>query len=170
MNINIYPTGRSAMIILAATLLQPLAAQPAQPSEETSVWTERRVCADLRTPAPVKARTAFLIASRAQAGGSFSAVAFYPDGTLRMDGRFLDAALTIPAGEFRFYHPNGRLESQGHYVGGYKAGAWTCYAPTGEMKAERYYIAGDWERIQLALGLAELAPTVGDERTDRARF
>lgn len=61
------------------------------------------------------------------------------DGRLKVDGRYKDAALTIEEGTFTYYHANGRVESQGDYTMGNKAGLWMRYDVAGNQLAEKIY-------------------------------
>ncbi|MGV9011365.1 MAG: toxin-antitoxin system YwqK family antitoxin [Flavobacteriales bacterium] len=60
-------------------------------------------------------------------------------GILRMQGAYLDSALAIQDGLFTYYHPNGRMESEGRYVAGIKSGPWVRYAIDGARLTERNY-------------------------------
>ena len=85
------------------------------------------------------------------------------DGTLRMTGSYADAALTMPDGDFEFYHANGQLESSGSYQMGNKDGIWERYAWDGSHLAERLYKAQTWEQLQASLGEAVEACTIDPE-------
>lgn len=61
------------------------------------------------------------------------------DGRVKVEGRYLDESLTIPHGAFVFYHANGRVESKGTYVNGYKSGLWQRFDQWGEELAEKIY-------------------------------
>ncbi|MBK9421363.1 MAG: hypothetical protein IPN44_09975 [Flavobacteriales bacterium] len=61
-------------------------------------------------------------------------------GILRMQGAYLDSALAVQDGVFTYYHPNGRMESEGRYVAGIKSGTWVRYAIDGARLSERNYL------------------------------
>lgn len=86
------------------------------------------------------------------------------DGKLKAEGRFRDAALTIEEGPFVFYHPNGKVESQGEYVMGNKTGVWLRFDPWGNPLAEKVYNPDVLANILYTR--AETMPTFrgGDER------
>lgn len=61
-------------------------------------------------------------------------------GIRKMDGHFLlRKEMLLEHGHFVFYHPGGKVESQGLYEYGYKTGAWERYATDGTRKPDRYY-------------------------------
>lgn len=78
-------------------------------------------------------------------------------GQLRMEGSYADSTLLIPHGTFRYYHPNGRLESEGEYVNGRKTGIWQCATASGERRPDRHYHGLAWDDLQIAVGLATRA-------------
>ena len=69
----------------------------------------------------------------------WAARVYGPDGTLVMEGNFAEKELRIPIGEFTFYHPNGKTESQGHFCNGGKVGAWHRWNQLGQPLADRTY-------------------------------
>ena len=89
-----------------------------------------------------------------------------PFGIVRMKGSFRDWALEIPDGLFSYYYANGKPESKGEFIDGAKTGTWQCWESDGSAKPDRIYRGKDWERIQVALGLSEQAPTVGNSFTE----
>ena len=60
-------------------------------------------------------------------------------GKLKAEGRYADAGLTIPNGQFTFYHENGQVESKGRYEMGLKSGVWERYDDWGRALAEKIY-------------------------------
>jgi len=56
-----------------------------------------------------------------------------------MAGTYLDAALTLPQGEFVYFFANGMKESQGMYEAGQRVGAWQRWNFDGAQKPDRYY-------------------------------
>lgn len=79
-----------------------------------------------------------------------------------MEGRYQDAELTTPDGDFTYFYPSGQVESTGAFDNGYKTGTWKCFTASGESRADRIYYGMDWEQLQFLVGLAERAPTVGE--------
>lgn len=63
----------------------------------------------------------------------------FQTGELMMTGTYLDAALTIPQGEFVYFFANGVKESQGLYEAGQRVGAWQRWNFDGVQKPDRYY-------------------------------
>lgn len=61
------------------------------------------------------------------------------DGKLKAEGRYQDAALTLPSGPFTYYHANGKVESRGLYVDGNKTGVWERFDVWGGALAEKIY-------------------------------
>ncbi len=61
------------------------------------------------------------------------------DGVLKAEGSYADAALTVEHGDFIFYHPNGKVESRGEYVMGFKSGVWLRFDQWGRPLAEKVY-------------------------------
>ncbi|MBL7964507.1 MAG: hypothetical protein JNM31_11775 [Flavobacteriales bacterium] len=61
------------------------------------------------------------------------------NGSLKAEGTYTDAQLRVPHGTFRFYHPNGKLESQGVYTLGLKQGVWQRFDHWGRELAEKVY-------------------------------
>jgi antitoxin component YwqK of YwqJK toxin-antitoxin module len=64
---------------------------------------------------------------------------FTLDGRVKAEGTYADAALTIEHGHFTYYHPNGKVESQGQYVMGLKAGVWQRFDQWGRPLVEKVY-------------------------------
>ncbi|MCB0772199.1 MAG: energy transducer TonB [Flavobacteriales bacterium] len=69
----------------------------------------------------------------------FPARIYTVDGVLKAQGRYADAECRIPDGHFVFYHPNGKVESEGQYVRGRKDGVWTRHDKWGRELAEKVY-------------------------------
>lgn len=82
-------------------------------------------------------------------------------GTPRMTGTYKDAAMHIPDGLFTYFHPNGRMESRGMFRNGNKAGTWHCWQSDGRPRADRIYSGMDWDDLQVSVGLATRATTLG---------
>ena len=95
-------------------------------------------------------------------------------GILRMQGAYLDSSLAVQDGVFTYYHPNGRMESEGRYVAGMKSGTWVRYAIDGARLSERNYTGRSVDELIQGGGLprssttAEVVktgvPTVGMDR------
>lgn len=134
------------------------------PPLDTWSRTDRVLC-DMTTPAGAKERTVFARTAWLGEEGLFHARIHSPEGVLRMQGTFLDSSLTVPHGQFAFYHTNGRIESSGAFHHGIKTGDWACWTITGEPRAVRKYHGLPWEELQFVVGAAEKARTVG-ERSD----
>ena len=61
------------------------------------------------------------------------------DGSLKAKGRYADEECRIPDGHFVFYHPNGKVESEGEYLRGRKNGVWERNDKWGRELAEKVY-------------------------------
>lgn len=84
-------------------------------------------------------------------------------GILRMKGAYLDSALAVQDGVFTYYHPNGRMESEGRYVAGIKSGTWVRYAIDGARLSERNYLGLPVDKlIQGQQGVGASANNVGN--------
>ncbi len=59
-------------------------------------------------------------------------------------------------GHFKFYHPNGNLESEGEFVRGIKVGTWKRYDVSGRPKADRYYPVEDADKIRSTMQLEKV--------------
>lgn len=77
----------------------------------------------------------------------------------RMEGQYLDSALTVPHGRFIYYHPNGRIESVGAYDHGVKVGTWYTQDAAGVGRAERTYNGLAGEDLLVAAGVHEMSRT-----------
>lgn len=86
-----------------------------------------------------KRNAAFYIQPQGKDGELFLGRIFSMDGKLKAEGRFKDEACTIEEGAFVFYHPNGKVESQGTYAMGNKSGVWLRFDPWGNALAEKVY-------------------------------
>lgn len=58
---------------------------------------------------------------------------------LQMIGLYMDSACKIGNGTFRYFHPNGILQSIGRYSIGRKTGLWLSYHPNGYIKDSSIY-------------------------------
>lgn len=80
-------------------------------------------------------------------------------GLTLLKGQYLNGDLSIPHGEFTYYHPNGRLESKGRYDHGVKSGSWVRYDLSGNELAVREYSGKSAEELQEAAGIFSVART-----------
>ncbi|THU40790.1 hypothetical protein FAM09_01370 [Niastella caeni] len=67
---------------------------------------------------------------------------FIQEQMLQMDGTFEDSACKIRNGHFRFYHPNGNLQTSGRYVHNKRDGLWLSYHYNGMMSDSTTYNNG----------------------------
>ena len=134
-------------------------AEPAQPEPQTRI---DHVGADLRTPAVPSDNQPFARTVVAGPHGVFRVRIRSAQLIQRMEGTYLDSALTVPHGRFIYYHPNGRIESVGDYDHGVKVGTWYTQDPTGESRAERSYSGLSGEDLLVAAGVQQLARTTRD--------
>ncbi len=111
-----------------------------------------------------RGKAAFYMVPDGKDGELFIGRIYTMDGKLKAEGRFRDAALSIEEGPFVFYHPNGKVESQGEYVMGNKTGVWLRFDPWGGPLAEKVYNPDVLANILYTR--AETMPTFrgGDER------
>ena len=111
-----------------------------------------------------RGKAAFYMVSEGMEGELYVGKIYSMDGTLKAEGRFRDAALTVEEGAFVFYHPNGKVESKGDYVLGNKTGIWLRFDPWGNPLAEKVYNPDALANILYTR--AETMPTYrgGDER------
>lgn len=94
--------------------------------------------------------------------GTFQVRVISASGTLRHQGTYLDEALAVPHGEASYYHPSGQLESSGRYMNGIKAGVWERGSWDGHRLAERVYPGLAWDDLEIFVGVAVRARTLGD--------
>ncbi len=78
-------------------------------------------------------------------------------GLTLLKGQYLNGDLTIPHGEFNYYHPNGRLESKGRYDHGVKSGSWVRFDLSGNELSVREYSGMSTEELQEAAGIFSVA-------------
>ncbi len=72
----------------------------------------------------------------------FSGVLLDLMGTKRGEGEYLLIQKKyLEDGSFKYFHPNGKIESEGEFVKGIKVGSWKRYDATGKRKQDRYYPA-----------------------------
>lgn len=111
-----------------------------------------------------KGKAAFYIQNEGMDGELYIGKIYSLDDKLKAEGRFRDAELMVEEGPFVFYHPNGKVESQGDYAQGNKSGVWLRFDPWGNPLAEKIYDPGVLANIVYTR--AEAMPTYkgGDER------
>lgn len=64
---------------------------------------------------------------------------FYPDGTLKAEGRYQN---DLKIGPWKYYFSDGSLEQEGSYILGQPEGLWTWYFPDGSIRREEQYLSG----------------------------
>jgi len=78
-------------------------------------------------------------------------------GLTLLKGQYLNGDLSVPQGEFTYYHPNGRLECKGRYDHGVKSGSWVRYDLSGNELSVREYSGMSTEELQEAAGIFSVA-------------
>ena len=136
------------------------------------VWNRTDyVCEDLtRPPSRKRDRTYTRYTEFRPDQGTYHVRIISPEGVQRMEGVYLDSTLNTPHGPFTYYHPNGRPESAGHYLKGYKNGEWSCWSITGEPRFTRTYHGLPWDQLQFVVGAADLARTLERDQEGAAEF
>lgn len=122
-------------IALCAALMAPLASQSSYAQGDHD---QRQYLSAVMVPA-AKKKARYYREVTGREGELFIGKTHSIDGKLKVEGTYLDAAMSMPHGEFTFYHPNGRVESKGQYINGSKAGVWLRYDAWGEPLAEKIY-------------------------------
>ncbi len=63
-------------------------------------------------------------------------------GQKRCEGEYMMVGKNfLEDGHFKYYHPNGNIESVGEFERGVKVGSWKRFEATGKRKQDRYYPA-----------------------------
>lgn len=107
-------------------------------STEASAQAERQYLDEvLASTTEKKAR--YYRVNEGQEGALWIGKTYTVDGKLKAEGRYADAALTLPNGPFVFFHANGKVESKGLYAEGQKTGVWQRYDVWGQPLAEKVY-------------------------------
>ena len=122
-----------AHFLAGALLLLGLSATPASAQR---IWLDAGMA-----PAPKAKAVLYLEPGGADGTGGYSAQVHNLDGTVRAMGRYADAKYLVPDGHFKFFHPNGKLESEGEFAMGRKDGIWTRKDEWGGALAEKVYDA-----------------------------
>jgi len=86
-----------------------------------------------------KPKAAFYRVAEGKDGDLFIGKTFTLDGKLKAEGHYTDPRLSVEHGRFTFYHPNGKVESQGEYAMGKKSGVWLRFDQWGRPLAEKVY-------------------------------
>ena len=74
---------------------------------------------------------------------------------IKMQGEYLQTESGfIEHGQFKFYYPNGQVESEGMYDRGVRVGTWKRYTFDGSSKPDRYYNPEGASNLRKALGIA----------------
>jgi hypothetical protein len=91
------------------------------------------------------------------------------DGVQLLAAQSLDPAGNLLNGPCSYYDHAGRLRASGHYISGSKSGTWTRFAADGSALPDKFYYGGDWEALQVRVGLATMSRTQdpGAPITDR---
>ncbi len=139
--------------------MEPIALRHAQMQTlllVTTLWTGLFVPGD-KKPArtylsnvmepTTKGKAAFYKEPAGQQGTLYIGKIFTTDGVLKAEGHYADAELRIEQGHFKFYHADGKLESEGDYAMGNKSGVWQRYDDWGQQLAEKVYNPAPLENI-----------------------
>jgi antitoxin component YwqK of YwqJK toxin-antitoxin module len=62
----------------------------------------------------------------------------------------------IEDGHFIYYHPNGKIESEGEFQRGVKVGTWMRFDNTGKRKQDRYYPAESADMIRKTMEIDKI--------------
>ena len=156
-----------SLVITCATLLLSGALMAQGPSEaliptDNTIISQELVQSDYTTEATRKTAHPFTRTVRMAADGKYMAVVTDAYGTVRMQGTFQDPEATIADGDFEYFYANGRKESKGEFVKGMKKGTWACWTSDGTPRADRYYHGMSWDELEVLVGLAEQAATLGE--------
>jgi len=93
------------------------------------------------------------------ANGLYEVIVKSNIGLTLLKGQYVNGELSVPHGEFTYYHPNGRLECKGRYDHGVKSGRWVRYDLSGNELAVREYTGMNAEQLQEAAGIFSVAYT-----------
>lgn len=102
-----------------------------------------------------KGKAEYVKEAAGQEGELYKVVIRTMDGALKAEGTCADPALEVKHGHWRFYHLNGKLESEGEYAMGNKSGIWQRFDTWGQTLAEKVYDPEPLENI-----LYTMAPTM----------
>ncbi len=118
-------------LLLTTVLLIGLATNPAS--------AQRSYLDAVLEPAPKAKAAYYMEPGGSDGGGGYLGQIYSLDGILKAKGRYADEECRIPDGNFVFYHPNGKVESEGEYQRGRKNGVWTRNDKWGRELAEKMY-------------------------------
>ena len=164
---------RSTLLLTVGLLTAPSFIAQSTTTSTTDATTYSkvdRVAEDLVTPAPRKMKNAFTRSVQLRSDGLYHVQAVSAAGVLRMEGSYLDSALTVAHGPFTYYHSNGRAESTGNFENGVKAGTWACWNASGAERASREYSGLAWDELQFVVGVADRAQVLGDVSEPQANL
>ena len=85
--------------------------------------------------------------SAGQDGALYKVVIHTLKGAIKAEGTCADPGLEIRHGHWRFFHADGKLESEGEYAMGNKKGVWQRFDPWGQALAEKVYDPEPLENI-----------------------
>lgn len=152
-------------LLAGSLLVSPVSAQdsfsaPLDLDHRVHVVTIDHVSADLSTNVQHGERGAAERTVETRGDGLYHVRIRSAQHIQRMEGSYLDAALSVPHGRFVYYHPNGRIESVGEYQRGVKVGTWYTQDITGQGRDERTYSGLAVEDLLVAKGVQERARTL----------
>jgi TonB family protein len=75
---------------------------------------------------------------------------FIRERAIQMIGKYSDKDSKVRNGYFTYFHSNGFVQSQGHYVAGKREGLWTSYHSNGIMSDSTVYRGNEITGISLA--------------------
>ncbi len=114
----------------------------------TAIWTSLSVPGDKRSTRiylnnvmeqTTKGKASFYKEPTGLEGDVYAARIYTMQGVLKAEGHYLDPELKVAHGHFRFYYPDGRVESEGDYAQGNKSGVWQRFDTWGQQLAEKVY-------------------------------
>ncbi|MBK7762673.1 MAG: hypothetical protein IPI46_04785 [Bacteroidetes bacterium] len=78
------------------------------------------------------------------AQGIFNMIDYRRDHSIYCKGQYSSSKAIIKEGYFQYYHPNGKLSSEGLYHLGIKDSVWVHYYNHGKVKEIHTYLRGAW--------------------------
>jgi antitoxin component YwqK of YwqJK toxin-antitoxin module len=122
----------------------------------TTLWTGLLAPGDNKAPrtylsnvmeVTTKGKAAYYKVPAGQEGMAYIGRIYTMDDVLKAEGHYADAALEVEQGHFTYYHPDGKVESEGDYAMGHKSGVWQRFDQWGEQLAEKVYDTKPLENI-----------------------
>ena len=107
----------------------------------------QRVYLDMYMAPTSKGKAAYYMEPGGMQGELHLCTVYTLAGRLKAEGGCADPGLQVRHGHWRFFHENGKLESEGDYVMGNKSGVWQRFDPWGQELAEKVYDAAPLENI-----------------------